>query len=74
MVMRRWVWVLVLLLVVLHQDFWFWEDDRLVAGFIPIGLFYHACLSMAASLTWYLATVWAWPEGVDDARSGEKTV
>ena len=52
---------LVLLLVILHQDNWFWEDGTLVLGFLPIGLFWHACLSIAASLVWWLATHIAWP-------------
>ena len=52
---------LVLLLLILHQDNWFWSDDSLVFGFLPIGLFWHACISVAAALTWYLATKIAWP-------------
>src|SRR5262245_42201383 len=35
----------------LHQDVWFWGTARpLVFGFVPIGLFYHACFSVAAAL------------------------
>jgi len=52
------------LLLILHQDNWFWTDDTLVFGFMPIGLFWHACLSIAASVTWFLATKIAWP--IDD--------
>ena len=54
--MHQVVWGLVLLLLVLHQDVWFWEDTTLVLGFLPVGLFFHACLSVAASVTWFLAT------------------
>jgi hypothetical protein len=61
--------VLVVILVVLHQDNWFWGDDTLVFGFLPIGLFWHACLSIAAALTWALATRIAWP--LDDDTSAE---
>ena len=64
--MRRFVWVLIVLLLILHQDNWFWTNDCLVFGFIPIGRFYHACLSLAAGATWFLATKFCWPEGVDD--------
>ena len=53
--------VLVLAMLILHQDNWFWTDGTLVFGFIPVGLFYHACLSVAASVVWYLATKIAWP-------------
>ncbi len=59
---------LVLLLLILHQDNWFWDDGRLIFGFMPIGLFYHACISIAASATWFLATRIAWP--LDDADNG----
>lgn len=61
------VWGLVLLLLILHQDNWLWNNDTLVLGFIPIGLFFHACISLAASLTWLLATKFAWPTDLHDA-------
>lgn len=53
--------VLVVVLLVLHQDNWLWTNDTLVFGFMPISLFYHACISIAASATWFLATRIAWP-------------
>jgi hypothetical protein len=59
--------VLVLILLVLHQDNWLWADDTLVLGFLPMGLFWHACISLGAALTWYLATRIAWP--ADDRAS-----
>lgn len=57
----RIIGILVLALLVLYQDNWFWTDDRLVWGFMPIGMFWHACLSLAAAGTWFLATKIAWP-------------
>ena len=60
--MRRFVWILLIALVVLHQDNWFWTDGRLILGIVPIGLFYHALISSAAAVTWYLATRFAWPD------------
>ncbi len=68
------VWGLVVLLIILHQDFWFWEDGTLVFGFIPVGLFYHACISIAASITWFLATIFAWPGELEDDQPGEEPV
>jgi len=59
--MRKVVWGLVLLLIVLHQDVWFWTDERLVFGFLPIGLAWHMGISIAAGVTWYLATLYCWP-------------
>ena len=52
---------LVLLLLILHQDNWFWTDGTLVLGFVPIGLVWHAGISIAAACTWWLATKIAWP-------------
>jgi len=48
-------------LYLLHQDIWFWRDGRLIFGFIPIGLFYHACYAVAASLMMWLLVTYAWP-------------
>ncbi|MFG0254002.1 MAG: DUF3311 domain-containing protein [Rhodopirellula sp. JB053] len=64
---------LVLLLLVLHQDNWFWTDGRLVFGVIPVGLFWHACLSIGASFTWFLTTRIAWPIEPDfEASAGPR--
>ena len=54
--------VLAVLLLILHQDYWFWSNRTLVFGILPIGLFWHICISIAATLTWYLATRIAWPQ------------
>lgn len=61
---------LVLLLLILHQDNWFWTDGRLVFGFLPIGLFWHVLISIGAALTWALATKIAWPVSETDAADG----
>jgi uncharacterized membrane protein YeiB len=64
---RRWPILagLVLLLGVLHQDFWWWADRTLLFGFMPIGLFYHASFSMAAVCLWLWAVLCAWPEHLE---------
>ena len=61
--MKRALLVLaVVLLYVLHQDVWLWRTARpLVFGFVPVGLFYHACYSVAASLLMWLLVSQAWP-------------
>ncbi len=61
----------IVVLLVLHQDNWFWTDDRLMFGFMPIGLFYHACISLAAGATWFWATKFCWPEGLEEESTGE---
>ena len=58
--------VLAVALIVLHQDYWLWNDGNLVWGIFPMGLFWHICISIAATLTWFLATRIVWP--FDDAN------
>jgi hypothetical protein len=51
----------------LHQDFWFWRSTRpLVFGFLPIGLFYHVCYSVAAAALMWLLVSWAWPSRLEE--------
>ena len=66
--MRRVLLVLtVLALYVLHQDIWLWRTARpLVFGFLPVGLFYHACFSVAAALVMWLLVKFAWPSHLED--------
>jgi hypothetical protein len=54
--------LIVVALLILHQDFWFWRSaDPLVFGFIPIGLFYHACYTLAVAVVMWLLVKTAWP-------------
>ena len=46
----RWLlYGLLVLLFLLHNDFWLWETPRLVLG-VPIGLLYHIGYCLAAAL------------------------
>jgi hypothetical protein len=67
--------VAVVVLYVLHQDIWFWRSPRLVFGFIPIGLFYQGCFSVAAALLMWLLVTYAWPshleQEVEEVNTGE---
>ncbi len=57
----------IVLLAILHQDFWWWDDSTtLVFGFIPVGLAYHAGISLTAGVLWALALNFCWPSGVDE--------
>jgi hypothetical protein len=57
----------VVLLYVLHQDFWFWREARpLVFGFLPIGLFYHAVFTLASSGVLWLLVKFAWPSHLEE--------
>jgi hypothetical protein len=65
-------------LYLLHNDFWFWREPRLVLG-LPAGLLYHAAYCLAAAALAALAVRHAWPPpgiagagaaGADDPESG----
>lgn len=64
--MKYVIWFLVAGLLIAHQDSWNWDNGRLVFGFLPIGLFYHAAISLAAGVVWFLACTIAWPEDIDE--------
>ena len=60
------VYALIVLLAIVHQDFWWWDKiDPLVFGFIPIGLAYHAGVSIVAAVLWAMAVKYCWPTGAD---------
>ena len=63
----------VVVLYVLHQDIWFWRSSRLVFGFIPIGLFYQGCFSVAAALLMWLLVTYAWPSHLEQEVEGTDT-
>jgi len=67
MTMKRFLLLLAVVVVyVLHQDFWFWRSARpLVFGFMPIGLFYHAAFSVLAALLMWLLVKFAWPSHLE---------
>jgi hypothetical protein len=66
--MKYVICLLVIVLLVLHQDDWFfdfWRDPELVLGFMPKTLLFHTGISVAAGLTWFLATRFVWPKHLD---------
>jgi hypothetical protein len=66
--MRTVIYGLILLLVVLHQDFWWRSDHRtLVLGFLPVSLAYHIGISIVACVFWGLACKYCWPRDADVA-------
>ena len=72
--MKRLLLILaVLALYALHQDVWFWRTARpLVFGFVPVGLFYHAAFSVAASLLMWLLVSRAWPARLEADADGRR--
>ena len=59
------IWIIFVVLFVLHQDFWNWDNTGLVFGFMPVGLAYHAGFSLAAALLWAAALKFAWPSEIE---------
>ena len=51
-------------LYVLHNDLWLWNDSRLVLG-LPAGLAYHVGFCIATSVVLTLLVVHAWPDHLD---------
>jgi hypothetical protein len=60
--MKTAVWVFVVMLLVLHQDDWLWDNPKLIGDWAPITLVYHAGISAASAIVWYLATLYCWPK------------
>jgi hypothetical protein len=59
--MNKWFWLTIGGLLLLHHDFWFWNDATLVGGFLPIGLAYHVALSILITVAWAVLTITCWP-------------
>ena len=59
--------ILVGALYIVHQDFWFWRTARpLVFNILPIGLFYHACYTIATAFAIWLLVKYAWPSELEE--------
>jgi hypothetical protein len=57
----RIIWIGVIVLIILRQDLWFWNDPSLVFGILPVGLAWQVVISIAAAILWMVATKIAWP-------------
>lgn len=62
-----------LLLALLHNDLWLWNDGRLVFG-LPVGLVYHIAFCAVTALVFLLIVRHAWPADLTaaDAEEGER--
>jgi hypothetical protein len=69
--MKYAVWLLVAALIVLHQDYWQWNDAALAFGFLPRTLLYHSGISLAAAVVWLLAVRHCWPDVESVAGEGD---
>jgi hypothetical protein len=71
--------IAILALYLLHQDFWYWRVSApIVFGFLPIGLFYHVCYTLAVSALMWLLVRYAWPsyleESLEEGEGADKSV
>jgi hypothetical protein len=65
--MKPLIWLLLLALLFLHHDWWFWDDATLIFGWCPIGLFYQVALSAVASVFWFYVVKCHWPTDLETA-------
>jgi hypothetical protein len=73
---NAWRWPLyaaLLVLYLLHNDLWLWNDATRVFG-LPVGLVYHIGFSVAASIVLTLLVLKAWPDHLEvpDTAAGRK--
>ena len=58
--------LLVLVLLILHQDYWQWDRNELVLGFLPYTMAYNIGISLATVLLWVFVCTFLWPRHLDD--------
>ena len=63
--LRTLLWLILPILLVLHQDYWQWSDATLWFGFLPQTLFYHAILTLVAAAYWLIMVLFAWPTDLE---------
>ena len=51
-------------LYLLHNDLWLWNDASLVLG-LPAGLAYHIGFAVVTSIVLTLLVLYAWPDHLD---------
>ena len=62
------LFLMVVLVYVLHQDYWNWKNAELIFGFRPMGLAYHAGFSILASIMMAIRVAFAWPKHLEDVE------
>ena len=61
--------LMVIVVYLLHQDFWNWKKAGLVLGFLPVGLAYHAAYAIVAACLMGGLVKFAWPAELDRFES-----
>lgn len=62
------LFLLIVAVYVLHQDYWNWKDADLLFGFVPVGLAYHAGYSVLAAIMMAVLVKFAWPEHLEQTE------
>ncbi len=61
--MKKWfVIVAILILLIAHQDYWQWERNDLILGFVPYNMAYHIGVSVVTAVVWIIVCFCFWPE------------
>lgn len=67
----RWIlYIALVVLFLLHNDFWLWDNPKVVIG-LPIGLLYHIGFCVAAAILMALTINYAWPSHLRDEGTDE---
>ena len=68
----RWIlYIGLVVLFLLHNDFWLWDNPEQVLG-LPIGLLYHIGFCVAAAILMALVVSYAWPRYLRDEDVDQK--
>ncbi len=66
--------LLVLILLIFHQDYWQWDRNELVFGFLPYTMAYNIGVSLATVMLWIFVCSFLWPKHLDEMEvSGDGT-
>lgn len=63
-VRSRLLYAALVVLFLLHNDLWLWNDSRRVLG-LPAGLAYHIGFAFVTSIVLALLVIQAWPEQLE---------
>jgi hypothetical protein len=66
---RAVLYAALVIVYLLHNDLWFWNDAREVLG-LPVGLAYHIVYCLAAAGLMALLVRFAWPTSLGDETEG----
>lgn len=69
--LSKWIlYVALVVLFLLHNDFWLWDNPKVLLG-LPIGLVYHIGFCVAAAILMAVTINQAWPSHLQDEDTDE---